>query len=151
MHGAQEQVDMTVDQAGSHCAITEIDELVWRLRGCVSGSFFRFNFGSVVKSRFGANLCFEGNFRFDASFGFRVGVCRNTIVLIRLASYYFLYFIAFDLDVTCKWLAADAVENAAAFQYNIHISPPFRVWGFWLVVGDWLEFGCLELVVRVGG
>ena len=81
----------------------------------------------------------------------RQGVCRNAIVLIRLASYYFLYFIAFDLDVTCKWLAADAVENAAAFQYNIHISPPFRVWGFWLVIGDWLEFGCLELVVMIGG
>ena len=117
MHGAQEQVDMTVDQAGSHCAITEIDELVWRLR----------------------------------SFVFNMRLRMYIVVLIRLASYYFLYFIAFDLDVTCKWLAADAVENAAAFQYNIHISPPFRVWGFWLVVGDWLEFGCLELVVMVGG
>ena len=138
MHGAQEQVDMTVDQAGSHCAITEIDELVWRLRGCVSSSFTsRFNFGSVVKSRFRANLCFERNFRFDASFGFRVGVGGNAIVLIRLASYYFLYFIAFDLDVTCKWLAADAVKYGCfSVQYSYFSSfSGMGIFGWWLVIG----------------
>ena len=108
---------MAVDQPWSHSTITEIDELVWRLR----------------------------------SFVFNMRLRMYIVVLISLTFHNILYFIAFDLDVTCKWLAADAVENAAAFQYNIHISPPFRVWGFWLVVGDWLEFGCLELVVRVGG